>query len=246
MPTLYALMIYGAAAVLVFGLGQRLWVFATTPAPLHIPLTPAPTTRIGAVIRLVHEATLFRSLFFANKWTWLFGWGFHVALLVVLVTHVRYFVEPPWSWLSLVQPAGAYAGMAMVAALAALWVRRVLVPRIAAISARSDHLVLALLIAITISGLAMKFVGRTDIVAVKAFTLGLVYFDWHPLPVDPCLIIHLTLVALLLIVFPFSKLLHGVALLFNPTRSQPDDVRERRYAPRGMTRTAGAGGARTQ
>lgn len=242
MTTLYALLIYGAVAVFVVGLGYSLWAFATTPVPLHVPVTPAPTGRGGALIRLVHEAVLFRSLFHANKWTWLFGWTFHVALLVVLVTHLRYFVEPPWGWLSLVQPIGSYAGMAMIAALAALWARRVLVARLAAVSGPSDHLAIALLIGIAASGLMMKFVARTDIVAVKAFSLGLVYIDWQPLPLDLCLIVHLTLVTLLLIVFPFSKLLHGAALFFNPTRSQPDDVRERRYAPRATLGTAGASG----
>lgn len=245
MTTLYALLIYGAAAVFVAGLCQRLWVFMATPAPLHIPTTPAPTTRAGVVVRLLHEAVFFRSLFHSNKWIWLFGWAFHVALLVVLASHLRYFVEPVWAWLGLVHQIGSYAGMAMVAALAALWARRFLVPRIAAVSGWSDHLAIALLIGIAASGLLMKFVARTDIVAVKAFSLGLVYFDWRPLPLDFALIIHLTLVALLLIVFPFSKLLHGVALFINPTRSQPDNVRVKRYAPRVVRQAAGASGPGT-
>ena len=101
-------------------------------------------------------------------------------------------------------------------------------PRIWAITAPSDFCALALLVAIGLSGLAMKYVSHTDIVAVKAFSLGLIYLDPQPLPQDPCLIIHLSLVALLLAVFPFSKLLHGVALFFNPTRNQPDDLRETR------------------
>ena len=242
MTMLYAMLIYGAATVLVAGLGHRLWIYAATPAPLRIPTTPGPTTRSGVVVRLVLEAMFFRSLFHADKWTWLFGWAFHVALLVVLLTHLRYFVEPAWAWLNLAQPLGAYAGMAMVAALAALWARRVLAARVAAISGPSDHLAIALLIAIGASGLMMKFVVRTDIVAVKAFSLGLVHFDWQPLPLDFFLIVHLTLVALLLIVFPFSKLLHGAAFFFNPTRNQPDDTREARYAPRVLPQAAGASG----
>ena len=32
----------------------------------------------------------------------------------------------------------------------------------------------------------MKFVAHTDIVALKAFILGLMRFDLQPLPADPC------------------------------------------------------------
>jgi hypothetical protein len=48
---------------------------------------------------------------------------------------------------------------------------------------------------------------RTDIVAVKAFMVGLLTFDWRPLPSDPVLLLHLWLVALLMILLPFSRLL---------------------------------------
>ena len=55
-------------------------------------------------------------------------------------------------------------------------------------------------------------------------------FDWQPLPADPVLLIHLTLVALLMIVFPISKLLHAPGVFFSPTRNQVDNPREKRWA----------------
>ena len=126
------------------------------------------------------------------------------------------------------QWAGVYAGYAMVVGLAGLWARRLLVDRIRYISAPSDFLMLALLLAIAASGLLMRYVWHTDIVALKAFTLGLIRFDWQPLPTDPLLLIHLLLVAALMVVFPFSKLLHAPGVFFSPTRNQTDDPRERR------------------
>src|SRR5512139_3696502 len=104
------------------------------------------------------------------------------GLALVLLRHLRYFVEPVWGWLAFVQPFGIYAGFAMAGGLAGLWARRIFVPRVRYISTPSDHLMIALLLAIAASGLAMKFVAHTDIVAVKAFALGLLYFDWQPLP----------------------------------------------------------------
>jgi nitrate reductase gamma subunit len=88
---------------------------------------------------------------------------------------------------------------------------------------------LGLLLAIALSGLGMTFVVHTDIVALKAFFLGLIYFAWQPLPTDPLLLLHLTLVATLMIIFPISKLLHAPGVFFSPTRNQVDDARERRH-----------------
>ncbi len=229
LTAVYALLFYVAAAVLAGGLGFRIWEYARTPAPLKIPIPPAPTTRSGVVLRILREVVLFAAVFKANKWIWLFGWVFHAALLIVLLRHLRYFTHPVWEWVTLIQPFGVYAGFAMVAGLLGLWARRLLVPRIRYISAPSDHLMLLLLIGIGGSGLLMKYVAPTDIVALKSFFLGLMVFNWQPMPRDPMLLIHLGLVAALMIIFPFSKLLHAPGLFFSPTLNQVDNPRERRH-----------------
>jgi nitrate reductase gamma subunit len=226
----YALLFYAATGILVLGVAWKCWVYARTPQPLKIPIPPAPTTRRGVVLRMLLEVTLFRALFRSNKWIWLFGWLFHVALLAVLLRHLRYFTEPVWVWVALIQPAGLYAGFALLAGLGGLWARRLLVDRVRYISSPSDHLMLALLAAIAASGLAMKFLAHTDIVALKAFFLGLLALDWQPLPADPVLLVHLALVATLMIVFPVSKLLHAPGVFFSPSLNQVDDARERRHA----------------
>jgi len=226
---IYALLLYAAAATLVAGLAYRINRYARTPSPLKIPTTPAPTTLPGVWLRMFGEVVLFTSLFKANKPTWLFGWLFHFALLVVLLGHLRYFIEPVWAWVVMAQQLGVYAGSVMLLGLAGLWLRRVVVDRVRYISAPSDHLMLALLAAIAVSGITMRSVARTDIVAVKAFVLGLMRFDWQPLPADAALLIHLALVAALMIVFPVSKLLHAPAVFFSPTRVQVDNPREKRH-----------------
>ena len=225
----YAALFYAATAVLVVGLALKIRSYLRTPAPLKIPTTPAPTTTSGVALRLTREVVFFESLFKASKWTWLFGWLFHAALLLVLLRHVRYFQEPVWTPIVFVQFFGIYAGFAMVAGLAGLWARRFLVDRVRYISTPSDHLHLALLLAIGLTGLGMRFVAHTDIVAVKAFMLGLMRLDLQPLPADPVLLLHLALVALLMLVFPISKLLHAPGLFFSPTRNQADTSREARH-----------------
>ena len=229
MTALYAVLLYAATAVLVAGVGYRVWLYARTPAPLKIPTTPAPVTRGGVALRMLREVTLFESLFRSNLWTWAFGWLFHAGLALVLLRHLRYFVEPVPAWLAFVQPFGMWAGVAMAAGLAGLWARRFLVPRVRYISTPSDHLMIALLVVIALSGLAMTFVAHADIVKVKAFILGLLWFDWQPLPGDALVAVHLALVAVLMLIFPFSKLLHAPGIFFSPTRNQVDDPRERRH-----------------
>lgn len=225
----YALLFYVATAMLVVGLALKIRGYWRTPSPLKIPTTPAPTTGTGVALRMTREVVFFESLFKSSKWTWAFGWMFHAALLLVLLRHVRYFQQPVWTPIVAVQFVGTYAGFAMVAGLAGLWARRFLVDRVRYISTPSDHLHLALLLAIGASGLTLRFVAHTDIVAVKAFMLGLMRFDIQPLPADPLLLVHLTLVALLMIVFPISKLLHAPGLFFSPTRNQIDNPRDARH-----------------
>jgi nitrate reductase gamma subunit len=225
----FALLFYAATLLGAAGLAWRIRDYARTPAPLKIPTTPAPTTTGGVVLRMLREVALFESLFKANLWIWLFGWMFHVALALVLARHLRYFTEPVWFWVVWIQPFGMYGGLAMAAGLAALWARRFLVERIRYISTPSDHLMLALLLAIALSGLSMKFLVHTDIIDLKAFALGLIYFDWQPLPAQPLLYLHLFLVALLIGIFPYSKLLHAPGLFFSPGRNQADNPREQRH-----------------
>jgi len=229
LSVVYAILFYAATLLLVAGVVRKIIIYARTPAPLKIPVTPAPTTKAGVVWRMTKEVTVFQSLFKASKWTWLFGWMFHVALALVLFRHLRYFQEPVWTIVALMQPVGQYAGFAMLAGLAGLWARRFLVDRVRYISSLSDHLMLALLVAIGLSGLAIKYLAHTDIVALKTWMLGLMYFDLQPLPSDIFVLLHLGLVIILMVIFPISKLLHVPGLFFMPTRNQVDNPREVRH-----------------
>jgi nitrate reductase gamma subunit len=229
LTVLYAILFYVAAIVFIGGVARKIYIYAKTPAPLKIPTTPAPITKPGVAWRIIKEITVFQSLFKSNKWTWIFGWLFHFGLLLVLLRHLRYFIEPTWFWIDLIQPFGKYGSIAMVVGLFGLWARRFLVDRIRYISSPSDHLMLLLLISIGVTGMLMTFVIPINIVAVKGFTMGLMTFDLQPLPGSAVLLIHLALIIVLMVVFPISKLLHAPGLFFAPTRNQRDNPREQRH-----------------
>ena len=229
MSAFYALLFTVAFFVLIIGLAKKIVQYSRVPAPLKIPVTPAPLTKGGVAIRLAKEAILFAALFRSNKWTWLFGWLFHMSLFVVLAIHLRYFIEDVPTWLVLLQPIGKYAAFTMVIGLVGLLIRRIFVARVKYISSASDYLWLLMLIVIGLTGITMRFITHTDIVSVKQFSLGLMTFNWQSLPTDFPLMVHLFLVAILMILLPFSKLLHIPGLFFAPSRNQVDNPREERH-----------------
>jgi nitrate reductase gamma subunit len=234
MNILFAILLYFATLVFTVGMLYRIVDYSRTPAPLKIPTTPAPINTSGVVLRMTREVLFFESLFKANLWTWGLGWLFHASLALVLLRHLRYFTEPVWEWVVFIQPFGMYAGITMLLGVIGLWARRLFVERIRYISTPSDHLMLVLFILIAASGLIMTFVLHTDVIALKEFILGLIYFSplhsaAQTLPSSISLYIHLSLVALLLMIFPISKLLHAPGLFFSPGRNQADNPRDKRH-----------------
>jgi len=229
MGTLIGVLLYLAVLVFVVGTLRKILRYAATPAPLKIPTTPAPTTRSGVLWRLAKEVVLFESLFKASKWTWIFGWAFHAGLFLALLTHLRYVVEPIWWWVLLVPQISHYAGMLMLFGLTGLLARRFLVDRVRYISAPSDFLMLVFLMALAASGLGIKYWSPANIWQVREFALSFISLDIGALAFNPVLFVHIVLAAVLLLIFPFSKLLHAPGLFFSPSRNQVDNPRERRH-----------------
>ena len=231
---LYVLLFYVAMITLVAGVTNKILQYKRVPAPLKIAVTPAPLTKSGVVYRFFTEVVFFNSLFRATKWTWIFGWMFHLSLLLAFFRHLRYVISSDsifWPLVNnmVVQSFGHYAGFAMAVGLLGLLARRIFVDRVRYISSPSDYLMLLLIIGIAASGLMMSYVVHTDIVQLKAFIMGLFLFDWQNLPADTVLLAHLTMVLALMVIFPISKLLHAPGLFMAPTRYQIDNPREVRH-----------------
>lgn len=228
MSLAFAILFYVATLVLVVGVALKVVQYSKTPAPLKIPTTPAPTTTSGVVMRMFREVVFFESLFKSTIWTWIFAWAFHMGLFAVLFRHGRYFHDLLPA--VIVGPL-KYAAFAMIIGLIGLLVRRFAVNRVRYISAPSDYAMLILLLLIGISGAMMTFASHVDIVGVKNFFHAWMTFDFDNLmlPPDTVLRIHLFFVAVLMLIFPISKLLHAPGIFFSPTRNQVDNPREVRH-----------------
>ena len=228
--TLFTALFYLSLIVFLIGMTRKIYQYWITPAPLKIPTAPTPLTQTGVVMRMAREVALFESLFKSNKWTWLFGWLFHIGLLLVLIRHLRYFWPGEIPEILLLTQPFKYAAFAMVIGLIGLMGRRIFVQRIRYISAPSDYMMLILLLIIGISGAVMTFTSNhTDVIMVKEFASGLITFNWANLPTELHLLVHIFMVFVLMMIFPISKLLHVPGVFFSPTRNQVDDARKKRH-----------------
>jgi len=87
----FTLFFYFSVLIFITGLSYKAVQYWNTPAPLKIPIAPAPLTKSGVFLRLAKEVFLFATLFKSSKWTWLFGWSFHLALVLLFFRHLVYF-----------------------------------------------------------------------------------------------------------------------------------------------------------
>ena len=213
-----------AAAVAVAGLAWKAFVWLRAPVPLPMPLPPAPPTWGGVVLRMIREGIAFETLFRANRWTWLFGWLFHAALLLVLVRHLWLFTDPVPGWLGPLLGAGKWLSGVLLASLAGLLARRLFVDRVRYVSVPSDYLMLLLIFLVAGSGAWLGYVDPASLGLAREFALGLVRLDARPLPFDPVLWLHLGGAGLLVVLLPFSKLLHAPGVFLTPTRRRPHPV----------------------
>ena len=128
-----------------------------TPAPLKIPTTPAPSTKGGVVLRMMREVVSVREPVQGEPVDLGPGHGcFMPAWRLVLLRHLRYFTEPVWALVASSSRSACTRASPWCWAVAGLWARRMFVERIRYISTPSDHLMLALFLAIGLSGLTMR------------------------------------------------------------------------------------------
>ena len=228
---LYMYLPYFAAAIFLIGVVYRIRTWGKTPVPLRIVTTPAPKSRSGVVWRIIGDVLWFPSLFKGDKLLWLGGILFHSLLWLVLLRHLRYFLYPIPAWVESLQTTGLYAGYLIPLPLALLLVRRLLLERNLYISILGDYFALILLLGITISGVLLRVFFRAYLVDIKDVMLGLIHLEPRVYDLPWLFGLHFFLVLVLLIYFPFSKLMHSGGIFFSPTRNQRANFEQRFVNP---------------
>ena len=214
-----------------------------------------PSTTAGTVGRMILEILLFRSLFRktrvqlttgpklsygSSKWLWLGAIAFHYSFFIILARHMRFFTEPvpvPFEWLDKLDgilqigvPTLYMTEIVILAALAYLFLRRVVVPQLRYISLPADYFPLLLIFAIVVSGVLMRYFIRTDIMDIKSLAMGLATLNFTvPEGIGVIFYIHMFLVSALLVYFPMSKLMHLGGVFLTPTRNLSNNNRMQRH-----------------
>jgi nitrate reductase gamma subunit len=261
---------YIAIFAFLAGVTYRVMKWAQSPVPFRIPTTSgqqkslswikhgrleSPYTAGEAAMRMALEILLFRSLFRNNrvglreggrlvyseeKFLWLGALAFHWSLLVIVLRHLRLFVEPvPGFVLGLQGMDGFFqvgspvlflTDAILPGALIYLLLRRLLSPQLRHLSLFTDYLALCLLLGLAATGILMRYFLKIDVLPVKEITLGLVTFSPRvPQGVGPLFFAHMLIVSALLAYFPFSKLMHMAGVFLSPTRNLPNDSRRKRH-----------------
>lgn len=229
LSVLFILLSYLAAAAFFGGLLYKLLRYAVTPAPLKIPITPHPKTAGGVVWKNTVIISTFSPIFKSNKWIWAGGIVFHIILLLVILRHLRYFMEPVPEIITFLQSWGIYAGLLIPLPIIYKIGMRAMIDRLRYISYFPDYFLLFLILLIALSGLTIKFILRSDVVGIKQFIMGLVVFSPVNIPMDFFFLLHFSLVLILLAYMPFSKLILIGGIFLSPTRVQVENVREVRH-----------------
>jgi nitrate reductase gamma subunit len=241
---------YLALVLFLGGLTYRVLRWARTPVPFRIPTTcgeqrslawikPSrlenPSTTLGVIGRMALEILLFRSLFRntqtelragpklvygEQKWLWLAALAFHWSFLIILLRHLRFFMEPVPSWVLKLQAVDAFfqvgtpeiylTDVIVFGALGYLLYRRFADAQVGYVSLAADYFALFLLLGLVVSGILMRYFTRIDVERVKELALGLVTFT----PVVPREV---------------SKLAHMPGVFLSPTRNLANNNRMKRH-----------------
>ena len=260
---------YVAIAVFLTGFIWRILLWAKSPVPFRIPTTCGqgktlpwiktnpvenPAGFRGVIGRMAQEIFLFRSLFRnaeveiidgrpvygSAKWLWFFGLLFHWSLLIIVLRHLRFFIEPIAPWISALSAGDGFfeigiptlylSDAAILTGLSFLFLRRVVVPQVRYISLFTDYFSLLLIAGVVSTGLLMRHFFPADLNEVKNLALGWVTFSpVVPKGISAVFYIHLCFVCVLMAWFPASKLMHAGGVFLSPTRNLASNNRRQRH-----------------
>jgi nitrate reductase gamma subunit len=263
---------YVAMLIFLGGCVYKIVDWAKSPVPFPIQTTcgqaksldfikhdqlEAPHTTAEVVARMFLEVVTFRSLFRntkseihegphltyeSSKWLWMFALIFHYSFFVVIVRHMRLFLDPVPAWIGWLEyfdgifqigaPNWYITDVGLLLGCTLLFSRRLITRHVRVISLINDYFPLVLIFTIALTGILMRYLLRNhiDIVNIKQLTVGLVTLSpTIGAEIGAIFYIHLFLVCVLLSYFPFSKLVHFAGVFLSPTRNMKNNSRAVRH-----------------
>ncbi len=196
------------------------------PVAASLSLFPRPQDEGARWGHALMDMFSFKGLYKVNRPLWLGSTIMHTGLLLLLVGHVRVFTDYYFLWDILgwgedqlhnfSAVAGTLAGSLFALPLIYLLGRR-WSGAVKWLSTPEDYFVLLLMMGIALTGFHMRLVLDVNQHAVRDFMQGLIFFDWQDAPESAGLSFtyHIGLVQLLMVYFPFGKLMHTIGSIFS-------------------------------
>ena len=215
---------YVTLVVFTIGVLYRLGRWVGARIVHRIVLSPFSGTPTDVVVNIGAEAVFFRSIFRTDKKLWGGAWLMHVALFSVLGGHLLgiYTLGREFVYIGASETLsehmsdllGLTFGLLLLVMLLYLLYRRVTINEVRVISSPSDYLHLFLILGIVAVGDIMRLFPATgiDYFPVRVWVTGILTGAPVPFPQVPLFALHMLLVQILMMVFPFSKLMHSLGM----------------------------------
>ncbi len=207
--------VYGAFWVR-FVLHLLVWWRATRR--MEEPKASAPFT-VKACARASVDMVFFGRLFMVNPALWLGEWLFHVTFLLVILRHLRFFLDPVPEWVWAMQTPGLIAGYFLPAFLVYILAVRLLTKR-ERYASPANVFLLALVLVIGSLGLLMHAFFTPNLVDAKLFIYGLVHFKLTPPPESLWFAAHFLLALVLVAFIPTHAVTAPLVMLAARKREQ--------------------------
>jgi len=179
---------------------------------VEAPLPPPSRSRMQVCVLAATDVVLLGRVLNVNPALWLGEWTFHVSFLLVLLRHLRFFLDPVPAWVWCAQIPGLVAGYALPLSLAYILVVRLLTKH-EKYAAPANVFLLGLVLAIGSLGVVMHAFFKPDLVDVKLFILGILRFSPAALPGSALFLLHFVLVLVLVPFLPTHLLTAPLVML---------------------------------
>ncbi|MFZ5899052.1 MAG: respiratory nitrate reductase subunit gamma [Bacillota bacterium] len=223
------IMPYITVAIFLGGITWRIWRWMIPRIVHNITLSPFPSTWVEAIMHPIVQLLLMWNVLKFDRGLWIGAFLLHFSLVNVLGGHIVgfYTLGEQFHWVApnIITAAqseaasnflGTTFGWLFLFAILFLLYRRFAVEKVKLVSATSDYLHLFLLLAIVSLGDWMRNVHEYTVHydVARNFLAGLFTFKPVPMPENPFFFYHFLLVQILMIVFPFSKLMHTFGMFW--------------------------------
>jgi nitrate reductase gamma subunit len=218
------IMVYVAVAVFIGGSVYRVIKWLRTPkSPVRQGMFPQPGGPLTRALKLGKDSLIFPQVLDTDRWMWFFVIGMHLAGIGLFIGHLRLIFEftpiynavGPATMENMAAWVGGAIGISLFIAFTYFLLRRFKSPY-RELSVPEDYLLLVLILMLVLLGDHLRFTHPFELSSYRDYMESLLRFKPHfdnlisDSPARWVLVGHVLTANLLLIYFPFSKLVHAI------------------------------------